>query len=52
MLWDFELFYHNSSIQEMKYVLRSNSPFLKFELRNIGNPSKPMIRNTEPPKYR
>ena len=34
MLWDFKLFYHSSSIQEMKHVLRPNSRFLKFEARN------------------
>ena len=42
VLWDFKLFYHSSSIQEMKHVLRSNSRFLKFEARtdvlnDIGN---------------
>ena len=34
MLWDFKLFYHSSSIQEMKHVLKPNSRFLKFEARN------------------
>ena len=34
MLWNFNLFYHSSSIQEMKHVLRPNSRFLKFEARN------------------
>ena len=34
MLWNFNLFYQSSSIQEMKHVLRPNSRFLKFEARN------------------
>ena len=34
MLWDFKLFYHNSSIQEMKHVLKPNSPFLQFQAHN------------------
>ena len=34
MLWNFNLFYHSSSIQEMKHVLRPNSRFLKVEARN------------------
>ena len=29
----FKLFYHSSSIQEMKHVLRPTSRFLKFEAR-------------------
>ena len=37
MLWDLKLFYHSSSIQEMKHVLRPNSRFLKFEARNVLN---------------
>ena len=34
MLWNFNLFYHSSSIQEMKRVMRPNSRFLKVEARN------------------
>ena len=34
MLWNFKLFYHNSSIQEMKHVLRPKSRFLKLETRS------------------
>jgi len=34
MLWDFELHYNNSSIQNIKHVLRCNSRFLKLEARN------------------
>ena len=34
MLWDFKLFYHDSFIQETKFVLRPNSRFLIFEARN------------------
>ena len=33
MLWDLKSFYHSSSIQEIKHVLRFNSRFLKFEAR-------------------
>ena len=54
MLWDLKSFYHSSSIQEIKHVLRLNSPFLKFEARrevlnDIGNLSKP--KNIQPPKH-
>ena len=31
MLWDFKLSHNSSSIDEMKYLLRPNSCFLKFE---------------------
>ena len=34
MLWNFNLFYHSSSIQEMKHVLRPKSRFLKLEACN------------------
>ena len=57
MLWDFKLFYHSSSVQEMKHVLRLNSSFLKFEARNksendVGNRCQPMIKSIQPPKHR
>ena len=55
MSWDFELLYHNSSIQEKRHVLRPNSCFLEFEASNksndIDNRCKPMIKNIQPPKY-
>ena len=54
MLWDFKLFYHSNSVQEMKHVFRSNLRFLKFEARNvlndIGNRCKPIIKNIQRPK--
>ena len=37
MLWNFNLFYHSSSIQEMNHVLRPNSRFLKLEARTINS---------------
>ena len=37
MLWNFNLFYHSSSIQEMKHVLRPNSRVLKFEARQTDD---------------
>ena len=58
MLWDFKSFYHSSSIQEIKHVLRPNSSFLKFEARkevlnNIDNLciQTDAKKNIQPPKY-
>ena len=48
----FKLFYHSSSIQNMKHVLRPNSKLAKIiVLNDIANRCKPMIKKLRPPKH-
>ena len=50
MLCSFKLFYHGSSIRQMKQVLRPQ--FTLSEASNTGNRCKPMIKKKQKPKHR